>query len=41
MTEGNDRARALYERRGFVSTGKWELLRDGSELSIELLRRVV
>lgn len=38
-TEGNDTARGLYETCGFVATGEWEPLREGSELKIELLRR--
>lgn len=33
-------ARSLYEASGFVSTGEWEPLRDGSDLRMELMRRV-
>ena len=41
VTEGNDGARALYVSFGFVPTGVWEPLRDGSPLRIEemVLRR--
>lgn len=39
VTEGNDGARRLYEQAGFVATGDWEPLREGSDLRIELLRR--
>jgi ribosomal protein S18 acetylase RimI-like enzyme len=38
VTEGNDDARRLYEQRGFVATGEWEPLREGSPLKIELMR---
>lgn len=38
VSEGNA-ARSLYEASGFVSTGEWEPLRDGSHIQIELLRR--
>lgn len=38
VTEGNDGARRLYEAHGFVATGEWEPLREGSSLQIELLR---
>jgi ribosomal protein S18 acetylase RimI-like enzyme len=38
VTEGNDGARHLYESHGFVATGEWEPLREGSGLQIELLR---
>jgi len=40
VTEGNDAARRLYEQCGFEGTGQWEPLREGSDLRIELLRRV-
>lgn len=39
VTEGND-ARNLYEEHGFVSTGEWQPLRDGSEVRMETMRRV-
>ena len=38
VTEGNAGARALYLSRGFVPTGVWEPLREGSDLRIEELR---
>lgn len=38
VTEGNDGARHLYESHGFVATGEWEPLREGSDLQIESLR---
>jgi ribosomal protein S18 acetylase RimI-like enzyme len=40
VTEGNDAARRLYERHGFVATGVVEPLRPGSELSLHELQRV-
>lgn len=39
VTEGNDGARRLYEMNGFVSTGEWQRLRDGSEIRMETMRR--
>jgi predicted GNAT family acetyltransferase len=41
VTEGNDGARALYVACGFVPTGRWDPLREGSSLRIEelVLRR--
>ena len=39
VAEGNDSARRLYESCGFVGTGEWEPLREGSDTRIELLRR--
>jgi GNAT superfamily N-acetyltransferase len=41
VTEGNDGARALYVSCGFVPTGVWEPLREGSPVRIEemVLRR--
>ena len=41
VAEGNDGARALYLSRGFVATGLWEPLREGSPMLIEelVLRR--
>lgn len=38
VTDGNDTARRLYEGQGFVATGEWTPLREGSDLRIELLR---
>jgi GNAT superfamily N-acetyltransferase len=37
VTEGNEGARRLYLGRGFVPTGAWEPLREGSPLRIEEL----
>lgn len=37
VAEGNDGARALYLSSGFVATGQWEPLRDGSPVLIEKL----
>ncbi len=37
VAEGNHGARALYVSSGFVSTGQWEPLRDGSPVQIEKL----
>ena len=41
VAEGNDGARALYLSSGFVATGRWEPLREGSPVLIEelVLRR--
>ncbi|MDN5768889.1 MAG: hypothetical protein L0H96_22325 [Humibacillus sp.] len=39
VTQDND-ARSLYERHGFVSTGEWQPLREGSETRIETMRRI-
>ena len=38
VTEGNDRARRLYEAHGFASTGEWQPLREGSALRIETMQ---
>lgn len=38
VTEDNDGARRLYESRGFVATGEWQPLREGSEQRVETLR---
>ena len=38
VTEGNDGARRLYEAHGFVPTGEWQPLREGSDVRIETLR---
>lgn len=39
VTEGNVGARRLYESHGFVPTGHWQPLREGSPLQVEELRR--
>lgn len=38
VTEGNEQARRFYEEHGFVSTGEWQPLRDGSEKRVETMR---
>lgn len=38
VTEGNESARRLYEANGFVPTGEWQPLREGSSQRIEALR---
>ena len=38
VTDGNDGARRLYEAHGFVATGEWQPLRDGSGVLIETMR---
>lgn len=38
VTDGNAGARRLYEAHGFVATGEWSPLRDGSELRMETMR---
>jgi GNAT superfamily N-acetyltransferase len=40
VTEGNEPARRLYVVHGFMSTGMWEPLRDGSALRVEELQLV-
>ncbi len=37
VAEGNDGARALYVSSGFVATGLWEPLREGSSVLMEKL----
>jgi ribosomal protein S18 acetylase RimI-like enzyme len=39
VVDGNERARRLYERLGFVSTGERQPLPSAPEISEELLRR--
>jgi ribosomal protein S18 acetylase RimI-like enzyme len=39
ITESNDGAARFYERIGFVDTGLRHPLRDGSPLSVRVLRR--
>ena len=41
MTEDNDGALALYERCGFVDTGERESLREGSDATTVVMRRLV
>lgn len=38
VTQGNDAARGLYEAHGFVGTGEWQPLREGSTLQVETMR---
>ena len=38
VTEGNEAARRLYLSHGFVPTGEWQPLRDGSPLRVESMR---
>lgn len=38
VAEGNEAARGLYESHGFVATGDWQPLRDGSDVRIETMR---
>ena len=40
VTEGNQAARRLYTAHGFMSTGVWEPLREGSALQVEELQLV-
>lgn len=40
VTEGNEPARRLYVGHGFVPTGAWEPLREGSALRVEELQLV-
>lgn len=39
VTDRNE-ARHLYEKHGFVATGQWQPLRDGSEIFMETMSRV-
>lgn len=39
VTRGNDGARRLYERHGFVATGEVQPLREGSPVRIDTMRR--
>ena len=38
VSERNDGARRLYEAHGFLSTGEWQPLREGSGVRIETMR---
>ncbi|WP_186815001.1 GNAT family N-acetyltransferase [Terrabacter aerolatus] len=39
VSQGNDSARRLYERHGFVTTGEVQPLREGSPVLIDTMRR--
>ena len=41
VTEDNEGALALYERCGFVDTGERESLREGSDATTVVMRRLV